>query len=343
MGLAHETQPEMYGHPGFEFEDPIMVPFQLPLNSPLTTGWPSFGSCATSLHLHPCTAIILDHVRTMMETVLALPPDPTPEQLQHVSAVASWVHGRIGELPDNVPLYQPHQTKAPNAYTSSDTPSPPSTSESAKSSKGRSPKTTSSASTTASVRSSGASKGGESSPSKTESIDRASPPVDIPDTFYRMVRMTAIIYTRAVVSGVPTSLVCSDGELLQIWGLLWRIPLASRTTILGIFLWTLLAIAPSCHALPPGRFIRSFFVCGFLTAAVENWHVAIAMADAALKLQRWLQGSASAKGLVFGGETLIEKHGFAMKEALQNISTVHKGDNDREGEDDDDGDYDVGM
>ena len=341
MGLAHETQPEIYGHPGFEFEDPIMVPFQLSLNSPLTTAWPSFASCAASLHLHPCTAIILDHVRTMMETVLALTPHATPEQLQHASVVASWVYGRIGELPDNVLLYQPHQSRASHADESSDTASPPNTSESAKSPKEKSPKTTSTASTTASTRTSTGNKGGTLSPSsKTELIDRGSPPADIPDPIYRMVRMTATIYTRAVMSRAPTSMVCGDGEVLQIWGLLWRIPLASRTTILGIFLWTLLAIAPSCHALAPARLIRSLFTCGFLTAAVENWHVAIGAADAALKLQRWLKGSTSARGLVFGGEPSIEKHGFAIKEALQNISTVHKGSNGREEEDED---YDVSM
>jgi hypothetical protein len=131
-------------------------------------------------------------------------------------------------------------------------------------------------------------------------------------------------------------MVCSAGELLQIWGLSWRIPMASRTSILGIYLWTMLSIAPSCHSSAPARFIKTLFVNGFLTAAVENWHVAIAMADSALKLQRWLKGSATSRSLVFGGEGAIEKHGFAVKEVLQNIASVHKGDGPQDDEEDND-------
>lgn len=338
MGLGHEAQPDIYGHPGFEFNDPIMVPFQLSLNSPLTTGWPTFASCTASLQLHPCTAMILDDVRTMMETVLALPPEATVEQLQHASAVASWVYGRIGELPDNVPLYQSQPLRVSVADGSSDIASPNSN-DSGKSSKETSPNTTSPA--TANSRTKSTPNNGQGlSPSKTEVIDRGSPPSDATDPVYRMVRMTATIYCRAVLSRVPTSMVCSDGEVLQIWGLTWRIPMASRTTILGIYLWTLLAIAPSCHAMAPARFIKTLFVNGFLTAAVENWHVSIAAADSALKLQRWLKGSSTTKGLIFGGESSVKKHGFAVKEVLQNIATVHRPDNPQQDEEEG---QDIGM
>lgn len=341
MALSHEAQPDIYGRTGFEFTDPIMVPFQMSLNSPLTTGWPSFTSCSSSLRLHPCTAVILDDVRTMVEAVLALPPDASPEQLQHASSVASWVYGRIGELPENVPMYQLQQARgSPQEASSSDTSSPPNTTESNMSPQGGSSKFRSPQSTTArrvSVATSNKTQG--LSPARTEMIDRGSPPTEIPDPVYRMVRMVATIYCRAILSRAPTSMVCSAGELLQIWGLSWRIPMASRTSILGIYLWTMLSIAPSCHSSAPARFIKTLFVNGFLTAAVENWHVAIAMADSALKLQRWLKGSATSRSLVFGGEGAIEKHGFAVKEVLQNIASVHKAD----GPQDDDEDNDVTM
>lgn len=344
MALSHEAQPDIYGRPGFEFNDPIMVPFQMSLNSPLATGWPSFTSCAPSLRLHPCTAMILDDVRTMVEAVLALPPHASSAQLQQASSVASWVYGRIGELPDNVPMYQIPQTRgSPAEASSSDTSSPPNTTDNSKpspsnegSSKFRSPQSANArrvSVATSSVKMQG------SSPAKTEPIDRGSPPTEIPDPVYRMVRMVATIYCRAILSRAPTSMVCSAGELLQIWGLSWRIPMASRSSILGIYLWTMLSIAPSCHSAAPARFIKTLFVNGFLTAAVENWHVAIGMADSALKLQRWLKGSTTSKSLVFGGERAIEKHGFAVKEVLQNISTVHRG-NDAQDENED---HDVDM
>lgn len=340
MALSHESQPDIYGHPGFEYTDPIMVPFQMSLNSPLTTGWPSFTSCASSLLLHPCAAMILDDVRTMIETILALPPDASTEQLQQASSVASWVYGRIGELPENVPRYQVRQPKTPTEASSSDTSSPPNSTESAnkppneKSSKFKSPQVT--IARRVSVAPSNKTQG--LSPAKTETIDRGSPPTDIPDPVYRMVRMVATIYCRAILSRAPTSMVCSAGELLQIWGLSWRIPMASRTTILGIYLWTMLSIAPSCHSAAPARFIKTLLVNGFLTAAVENWHVAMAMADSALKLQRWLKGSVTSKSLVTGGEGAVEKYGFAVKEVLQNISTVHKGNRSQDDEEEEDED-----
>ena len=339
MALGHEAQPEIFGRPGFEFEDPIMVPFQVSLNSPLVTGWPSFASCAASLKIHPFTALILDDVRTMMQTVLALPPDATPEQLQHVASVASWVYGRIGELPDNVALYQSPRPGASPADASSDTTSPPNSVDSTRSPNGRSTSAASPESTGASRTASVVIKAEASS---TPRIARGSPPADVPDPVYRMVRMAATIYCRAVLSRAPTSMVCSASEVLQVWGMTWRIPMNSRTTILGIYLWTLLAVAPSCHDMAPARFIKTFLVNGLLTAAVENWHVSIAAADAALRLQRWLRGSATTKRFVFGGETSIEKHGFAVKEVLENISTVHKGHDDR-GDEDGNEEQDVGM
>lgn len=312
MSLAHEVQPSIYGQPGFEFDDPIMMPFQLALNSPLLTDWPSFESSAASLRLHPYTAMILDNVRSMFDAVLALPDGASGGQVQQVTAFASGVYDTIGQLPENVPLYESVRSSASAAGGSPDASSSPPNNGS---DSGRSPQGKKA-----------------TSPSSTVTVDRGSPPADVPDPVYRMVRMMATMYCRAIMSRAPLSMVCSPGELMQIWGLSWRIPLGSRVLVLGIYTWAMLTISPSSHSLPPARFIKSLLVNGMLTAAVDNWHVTLAMADRALKLQKWLRGSMVSRGVVFGGEGAIEKHGFAIKEVLPHIANVHKGADEREGE-----------
>lgn len=324
MALCHETAPEMYGTPGFEFHDPVMVPFQASLNSPLTFSWPTFASCAGSLYLHPGTAMILDDVRTLFQAVVALPDDATPEQTAQVMGVAQWVYTRIGELPDNV-LMRPAAVSSSSSTAS--TSSPP-----------RDNSSPESGTATASKQQQQQQQQHTISPSKTESIDRSPPPPsELSDPVYRMVRMTAVIYCRAVLSRVPTSMVCSDSEFIQIWLLAWRVPMASRRSIVGIFTWVQLVIAPSCHAKAPARFIKTMVVNALMTVAVENWHLAIETVEGALKLQRWLGGGGGGGGgsggevkrkTISGGEEIIDKYGFAQKEVLKNISKVHLGDDD---------------
>lgn len=269
-----------------------------------------------------------------MEAVLSLPPDATPEQLQQAMSVVSWVYGRIGELPENVPLRPLRIPLNTLNEVKSDTSSPPKSNEESS----RSPNANNSSSPPGV--SSTQSRDQGDSPSSTENIERNSPPVELPDPVYRMVRMTSSIYCRAILHRVPTSTVVDEAELMQVFGLTFRVPMAARKTILGIYLWTLLAISPSCHTAAPARFIKTLFVNGFLTVAVENWHVAVDAFEAALKLQRWLKGSSTKKGMIFGGEGVIEKHGFAVKEVLQNIATVHQPAN---GEPDDEDEHDVEM
>lgn len=331
MAICHETPPEMYGIPGFEFRDPIMVPFQNSLNSPLAFGWPTFASCAGSLYLHPGTAMILDDMRTMYRAVLSTPDDASPEQIEHVMAVAQWVYTRLGELPDNVLPRQTKSNATPAATTTAAGSSSPSSSPPSNSSNNNSspPRDITSPESTKSNRQ--ASGGGNSvSPARTETIDRGSPSSEFPDPMYRMVRMTAVIYCRAVLSRVPTSMVCTDNDFIQIWLLAWRIPMATRRSLLGILTWVMLVIAPSCHNKAPARFIKSMAVNALMNMALENWHLAIDTADTAVRLQKWLShgGERKAGRAISGGEAIIEKYGFAQKEALKNISKVHLADGD---------------
>lgn len=335
MGLSHETVPEIYGFPGFEFHDPIQVPFQNSLNSPLTSGWPSFVSCAGSLHLHPGTATILDDVRAMFDAIQSLPDNPSPEELSQVAAIAQWVYTRLGELPDNVLMRPSLQSRSSPKEVSSGATSPSNTNggDSPRGQQGSSPESNSSPSSKSKSQQ-------HSSPAKTEIIDRGTPPSEFPDPVYRMVRMTAIIYCRAILSRVPISMVCSDNEFIQIWLLTWRVPMASRRAIIGIFAWVILLLAPSCHNKAPARFVKTLAVNSLMSIAVENWHFAMEIADRSLRLQKWLKGSSTHSGMVFGGEGIIEKHGFAQKEVLGNIANVHRG-NDVEEEEEEEGDEHV--
>lgn len=316
MALCHETPTEIYGHPGFEFTDIVNNPFQNSLNTPVTSAWPSFADCATSLRLHPCTAAILDDVRAMFNAILSLPSTATYAQISHALAVAQWAQDHIAELPDNVTIGQAQRT--PRSMASGTT-SPSNTNG------GGSPQGTSSPTS---------GKGQHSSPSKTETIDRGTPPSDAPDPVYRMVRMTAIIYCRAILNRVPLGMMCSDNEFLQLWILLWRVPMASRRSLVGVFAWVLLAIAPSCHNKAQGRFVKTLLVNSFMTIAVENWHFALEFADGSLKLKEWLKTTSRTTGCVSGGEAVVEQYGFAQREVLQNIAHVHRGDDNEADEQD---------
>jgi hypothetical protein len=80
----------------------------------------------------------------------------------------------------------------------------------------------------------------------------------------------------------------------------------------------------------------------YLTIAVENWHLGIEAANAALNLQRWLRGSSATGGLIIGGEGTIEIYGWAQKEVLKNIATIHKASNRGVEEEDEDEDQNNG-
>lgn len=64
IALAHETEPLMFGEPGFEFYDPFRVPLQVNFNSPLLFDCPPFVSPASPLRIHPHKAKILDDIHS---------------------------------------------------------------------------------------------------------------------------------------------------------------------------------------------------------------------------------------------------------------------------------------
>ncbi|KAK7409324.1 hypothetical protein QQX98_008503 [Neonectria punicea] len=290
MALAHETEPSIYGFPGFEFTDPIMIPFHTALNTPLISGWPSFAGCANSLQLHPSTAMILDDVRYLIETVISLPEEPTVEELQQVVTTAGLISDRIADMPTDTPARE-----NPNSRNNSAATTPKSTQD------GQSPE---------SCRS-----------------DKSSPSVELPDLMYRCVRMTAMIYCRAILNRTPTSAICTEMDFLMIWQAVWQVSLPTWKATIGLFVWVMLAIVPSCHKTGPARFIKTLMVAGFMTIGVDNWHIVMDLTRTAFTLQRWLaagrhsQEDGDEKGLS-GGESIVDKYGFALPDVLPDAAVV---------------------
>lgn len=284
MALAHEVDPLIYEHPGFEFDDPIMMPFHTALNSPLIFGWPSFAGCAASLQLHPSTAMILDDMRFLIETVLAMPENPTAEQIQKLVSTAAWITDRISELPTDTPARD-----NPNSRSASATSTPREKQDS-------------------------------QSPSSSRS-NKSSPEVDLPDVMYRCVRMTALIYCRAILNRIPTSAICTEAEFMMIWQAVWQVTLPTWKATVGIFVWVILGILPSGHHTGPARFIKTLMVVGWMTIGVDNWHIIMDVTRTGFRLQRWLAGGqfGAEEGGLSGGESIVDRYGFALPHILPEV------------------------
>ncbi|WQF89077.1 Putative zn(2)Cys(6) fungal-type DNA-binding domain, fungal transcription factor [Colletotrichum destructivum] len=111
-----------------------------------------------------------------------------------------------------------------------------------------------------------------------------------PDFMHQVIRMTAIVYTRAIATGTPLSVACTESEFLQIWTTTWRVPLSTWNSAVGVFHWVMLAIAPACHRTPHARFVKNMTTISTLTLGVENWAIAMSAARAGMRLQYWLGG-----------------------------------------------------
>lgn len=321
ISLAHEIPPSMFDVPGFEFKDEFMVPYQTSFNSPLMQDWPPFASPASTLDLHPSAAQILDDVRQMLKVVIDLPDDPqeqTAEQLQQVAEVAAWAYQRISLMPENMPEKMDMSQPA-SGVTDIETPSSSGT-RWRSDDQGSSPENTYSSSVFE-----GSTPRDEPVLTPDTSPGRSDPqysaPVQKPDLMYRVIRMVALIYCRAILARVPTSEVCDSMEFLQIWVHIWEITLAKWKKVLGVYQWVTVGLVPSGHNTAPARFSKMLMVVGLLSIGLDNWHIAMDIGRAALKLQRFLrEGNAAAPKGVVGGEEGVKTFGFPIKEDLPDVA-----------------------
>ncbi|KAL7920341.1 hypothetical protein ACQKWADRAFT_298742 [Trichoderma austrokoningii] len=318
IAIAHDIEPDIYGQPGFEFQDDFMVPYQTAFNSPFLSGWPMFIDPASALKLHRSSAQILDDVRSVIQMVQSLPPSPTAQELLRVKEAALWALGKLDQMPENIPLYEHDDGTGRGAEEGDDVQWETTGYEGA----ATSPASTSSDYDSSSPRSNETASISGSPPAPADETANARLARTKNDAMYRCIRVTASIYYRAIIARVPTSQILGETDFLKLWELVWEVSVPYWKMAVGVFIWVMAAAVPSCHSSPPARMIKTLSVVGWMTMGLENWHVAISAANTALGLQRWLRGDQYFQDDEMdyqygpsGGENVVEKHGFILREA----------------------------
>ncbi|KAG6040229.1 hypothetical protein E4U41_001206 [Claviceps citrina] len=323
IALCHDTEPLMFGQPGFEFEDHCRVPLQVSFNSPLLFHGPPFLIPSSSLKLHKRTSEILDGMRELFQAVVQLPDHAGLAELRAVGELASSLLYFLNQLPEQVLLLQ---TDA--GFDSSTTTS---VGQKRKRQEGVGGDDDDDATTPSSR-----TRRNDSTVVARATADAT--PDEPPDMVYVCVRQTALIWAQAILNRVPTSHVCTEAQFIRIWSFAWAAGLDRWSSLSGVFAWMNIAIAPLCHRTIHARMVKTLTVTAFTYMGTENWHVAEAVAAAGLKVQAWLRAGCESKPAgslsgAFGGEKAIEDFGFAFKENVMDLPDHrYGGDGQGEGE-----------
>ncbi|QPG98280.1 hypothetical protein C2857_007449 [Epichloe festucae Fl1] len=292
IALCHDTEPLMFGQPGFEFEDPFRVPLQVSFNSPLLFNGPPFLIPSSTLRLHKTTSEILDSTRAVFQAVMELPDDPGEAELRAVSELATSLLNFLSQLPDQVLMEPPDAghddfsaASAGQKRRRRESDDPPASSRTR----------------------------------RNDFTGAKSTRDEQPDLVYLCVRLTALIWAKAILQRVPTSHICTETEFARIWSFAWAVGLERWSCLIGVFAWMSMAIAPLCHNTIHARMFKTITVTTFTYMGTENWHVAMDMATAGLRMQAWLRAGKDSKPLgslsgASGGEQAIEDFGFVFKE-----------------------------
>jgi hypothetical protein len=98
------------------------------------------------------------------------------------------------------------------------------------------------------------------------------------------------MYTSAIVARRPFSEACSLDDSYQLWTTIWRVPLTRWKSMIGIFLWMMVALMPPTRDAPHGRIIKSMFNIAALTMGIEDWTASSSALKGAIMLQVKLGG-----------------------------------------------------
>lgn len=252
----------------------------------------SFASCADAMKMHPTAASILDDIRFLIATIVALPDDPSPQEIQKLQSTSQWIHNRIAALPVDSPD-SPRPTPSPPPQRASASPTPSQASSNSQTLID------------------------DNSPSSADKVTVE--PVSAgktPDFLYQSIRLAALIYTSAIVSRKPFSESCAASDLYRLWTTMWRVPLATWKSMVGIFLWIEIAITPPSRDTPHGRFVKSMLTIAGLSMGIDNWSASSNALRGAMRLQAWLNGGRKGDeeelAGIQGGRSVIEKKGSQM-------------------------------
>ncbi|KEY68230.1 hypothetical protein S7711_04764 [Stachybotrys chartarum IBT 7711] len=287
MSVAHECTPNMFGMAGFEYVDDESntIPLETLHNCPFVFNWPPFKTTVSIVLLQYATAEILDEMRELFNGVVALEGQGAAADtaaLELMAKAADFCQ-RLDALPRHMPL---HKALA------------------------KSPAPTDKSKANKDAQDSHDSIGETPTRSRARTGN---------DPLYATVRLTAIIYSRALMNRQPISEVCSAATLSEVWVQMWEMSLASWSGRLGIFLWVVVALNPGIHQLPFARFMRTMLVITLMSIGINNWSVVTGAAETIFKVQRWLKGprvegeDENDENAVFGGEEGVDKFGFAFK------------------------------
>lgn len=267
------------------------MPLRLAHNTPLVSPLPRFIDCAEALKLHPATASILDDVRFLISTVLALPDAASAKELQKVCTTSAWIHDRISKLPDYSPLVRCPSTAAPTGAAADDKGSLNSGGVEVSDDVKHGDVQQGDAGSGPSGTGSGI-QGQKGEQGQEFVVPRAEP--EPPDYLYQSVRLAALMYSRAIMERQPFSSVVAQADFLQLWTTMWRVPLATWKGVLGVFNWAVLPVTPAASGTPHDRSVKSMLTNSTLQMSLDNWELTSGAMKAGLSLQRWLGRGAGA-------------------------------------------------
>lgn len=260
--------------PEFDLHEELPEQLNPSYNSPYAPQslYPDFF-WAESLGIHPATARILDDVRPLFAAILALSSDSPAEDVAKVQETAKQIHDRINDLHDVLPggpPGSPHPTSSTRTPSSTNsTPSASSSSHSASSSTTQQPRFIS------------------QSHDPRHLLLRTAPQ---PDFIYATIRQTALLYSRAAAARLPLSVVCPTPQFYALWATLWRVPLRRWHSLLGLFLWVVLALLPTGGLTQFATMVKSLLHIGAVQMGLDHWEVCIGMLRGAVGVVAWLAG-----------------------------------------------------
>ncbi|KAG5665604.1 hypothetical protein KAF25_009729 [Fusarium avenaceum] len=143
---------------------------------------------------------------------------------------------------------------------------------------------------------------------------------DLPDIVYVVIRRVALMYCRAILTRSPISSTCSEQDITEIWYAIWRSGLPTWKSVLGIFVWIMIALVSNCHKIGPGRLIKTLTISTMMSIGMEDWQTFTLIVKTSFRLQRYLAGGDHGRtNDLIGGEKVVDKYGFAMKDVLPTI------------------------
>lgn len=354
IALSCEAPPFLRGGAEFDFRDNTQIPLRIALNTPFISKLVRFSSCADALHIHPAVASILDDIRFLLATVLALPEKPTAKELQKVHSTSAWIHERISNLPTDSPAARRSSGNSPTlsldagpssafGHNRRDTPETTedqqqqnntSASQSLLRHRQRQQQQASPCASTQSIQDHHPHRQTPSPPppppQSTTTIDPSISPNTDPDYIYQTTRLAALLYTRAISHRLPFSLTVTPLEFESLWTTTWRVPLSTWRSLLGVFNWVLLPLVSSSRAMGTGheRYVRGMMNIGLLQAGMENWEVARGVMEGGVRLQAWLGGGKDDRE---GEEERCEQGGEGMERRWSGGSGNRSGEGSWEG------------